>query len=64
MTEQWKKGDVVQLKSGGPRMTIKFIEDDEACCSWFINGKVSEQRFGLEMLEAPSGGGSVPLSRA
>ncbi|HKT27884.1 YodC family protein [Dyella sp.] len=32
----FKPGDVVQLKSGGPVMTIKFIdEDEEAFCEWF-----------------------------
>lgn len=64
MSEQLKPGDVVVLKSGGPKMTIKFIEGEEACCSWFESGKVSEQRFGLEMLEGPSGVRTIPLSRA
>lgn len=43
-----KAGDVVVLKSGSPKMTIKFIEEEysgnlslfsihagEACCEWF-----------------------------
>jgi uncharacterized protein YodC (DUF2158 family) len=59
-----KPGDVVVLKSGGPRMTIKFIENGEAACSWFENGRVSERRFGLEMLEAQNGIRTIPLSRA
>lgn len=64
MTEQWKPGDVVVLKSGGPKMTIKFVEHGEACCTWFQGGKVSEQRFSLEMLQAPRGIEMIPLSRA
>jgi uncharacterized protein YodC (DUF2158 family) len=38
----FKEGDVVQLKSGGPRMTIKGIgkygivpKEDNALCEWF-----------------------------
>jgi len=30
-----KAGDVVQLKSGGPQMTVNFVEKDEAACTWF-----------------------------
>jgi hypothetical protein len=45
-------------------MTIKFIENGEAACSWFENGRVSERRFGLEMLEAQNGIRTIPLSRA
>ena len=28
-------GDVVQLKSGGPRMTVEGYEDDLVICVWF-----------------------------
>jgi uncharacterized protein YodC (DUF2158 family) len=28
-------GDVVQLRSGGPKMTVKWAENGEACCQWF-----------------------------
>lgn len=30
-----KVGDIVQLKSGGPKMTIENIRDGEICCTWF-----------------------------
>ena len=51
-----KAGDEVVLKSGGPKMTIKFIEKDEAYCEWFAQGKVSGHGFPLAMLrEAGSG---------
>ena len=30
-----KAGDEVQLKSGGPIMTIDRIENDSAVCVWF-----------------------------
>ena len=39
---EFKKGNVVQLKSGGPKMTIRNIdkyhleEDECAACDWFV----------------------------
>ncbi|MCK9373995.1 MAG: DUF2158 domain-containing protein [Sulfuricurvum sp.] len=36
----FKKGDVVELKSGSPKMTIKEIEESNECfCVWFVNSK-------------------------
>lgn len=42
---EFKKGNVVQLKSGGPKMTIRNIgkydleEDECAACDWFVQDK-------------------------
>lgn len=40
MTEQLAPGDVVWLKSGSPRMVIRWIEDEygqmTAYCDWFV----------------------------
>lgn len=30
-----KVGDLVQLKSGGPRMTVDTIKEDKLWCVWF-----------------------------
>ncbi|MET0775261.1 MAG: DUF2158 domain-containing protein [Pseudomonas mandelii] len=57
------KGDVVVLKSGGPNMTIKHVEEDlgdgigvQLTCSWFDKSKVLQHAtFGVEMVEEPSG---------
>lgn len=51
-----KKGDVVYLKSGGPRMTIQNIGDytrikNGACCIWFDGKKKYEDVFDLDTLE-------------
>lgn len=38
-----KAGDVVQLKSGGPKMTANWVEDQygtmSANCDWFVQDK-------------------------
>ena len=47
-----KKGDIVQLKSGGPLMTITDIEDGYAYCKWFDkNNEVKNESFPTESLE-------------
>lgn len=39
MDEPLKAGDVVQLKSGGPRMTVKEVNGSEVVCVWFAGEK-------------------------
>jgi uncharacterized protein YodC (DUF2158 family) len=53
----FKIGDIVQLKSGGPKMTIS-LEDlkvsgtstGKVHCEWFINGEVKTYLFNEEVL--------------
>jgi uncharacterized protein YodC (DUF2158 family) len=49
-----KAGAVVQLKSGGPQMTVNFVEDQDgtlvAACSWFVNNKRESDRFPVATL--------------
>jgi len=50
----FKVGDVVQLKSGGPNITINsFFDDNQKCvnCIWFVNGEVKEERFLTETIK-------------
>lgn len=58
----FKKGDVVQLKSGGPAMTITFYDERYKKCSvsWFVNGTVNEAEFPSESLKLSTAGKSVP----
>lgn len=48
-------GDVVQVKSGGPRMTITQITNGNAECTWFENGTPVpfSQSFPLAILAPP-----------
>jgi len=35
MSNAFKIGDVVQLKSGGPEMTVSKIDAEEVLCTWW-----------------------------
>jgi uncharacterized protein YodC (DUF2158 family) len=35
----FKEGDVVQLKSGGPKMTVQKVTPQGLICVWFITEK-------------------------
>jgi uncharacterized protein YodC (DUF2158 family) len=52
-----KVGDIVQLKSGGPKMTVDRIFKDAfgamaARCSWFEENKPMTQSFPLTSLNS------------
>jgi uncharacterized protein YodC (DUF2158 family) len=42
-----KVGDIVQLKSGGPKMTVKSSHgvEDDVHCQWFAGSKLEEGWF-------------------
>ena len=54
---EFKKGDVVKLKSGGPDMTIEEIAifgydtKIKAKCQWFVNDELKGSLFTLDSLE-------------
>ena len=59
MEHEFKVGDVVQLKSGGPKMTIDTIGKfgmgstrDKAKCVWFEGTKRMEALFELPTLKS------------
>ncbi|MFA7444553.1 MAG: DUF2158 domain-containing protein [Flavobacteriaceae bacterium] len=39
MSNNFKKGSIVRLKSGSPKMTIDFIDSESGVvrCVWFVN---------------------------
>ncbi|WP_316398499.1 YodC family protein [Bradyrhizobium sp. 33ap4] len=66
MAEEFKAGDVVQLKSGGPRMTVSQVGEDQygqrkVWCVWFEKTKKYEDTFEPEILMKP-GSGIVGIS--
>jgi uncharacterized protein YodC (DUF2158 family) len=56
LTSEFKKGDVVRLKSGGPRMTVQDLGsftgiEDGVVCVWFENNKQQSAVFDRAGLE-------------
>jgi len=46
------KGDIVRLKSGGPKMTVSSVKATAIACQWFDrNGKTHKSDFDVEMVE-------------
>lgn len=43
MNAQFNLGDVVELNSGSPKMTVTEIKDDELECTW-ITSDVNKKR--------------------
>lgn len=51
---EYKKGDVVMLKSGGPKMTVTGVEPNgDLSCVWFVGNKQSMQVFDPATVMAP-----------
>ncbi|MGD9923774.1 MAG: YodC family protein [Pseudorhodoplanes sp.] len=47
----FKPGDAVSLKSGGPRMTIAMVDGKSAFCEWFTDDQQLQSRsFALTSL--------------
>ena len=43
--QQFNSGDVVQLKSGGPKMTVDEVSDDTVVTKWFEKGNIKYAEF-------------------
>lgn len=54
MDKNLNPGDVVELKSGGPLMTIRYIEKEVAFCDWFTGAEARNSRFSLVQLKKTS----------
>lgn len=44
-------GDVVRLKSGGPKMTVNYIGSGQYICKWFSGEKLLEATFSGSQLK-------------
>jgi uncharacterized protein YodC (DUF2158 family) len=54
MAEKFKSGDAVQLKSGGPKMTItktNTFQHDHFDCKWFAGSKLNQGTFAEDELQ-------------
>lgn len=53
--DELKSGDVVQLKSGGPEMTVDHIANIEGkilyYCKWFVGEELKRGSFSVEALK-------------
>lgn len=63
MEQSFKKGDIVQLKSGGPKMTIKELVPKELfhsgdyICQWFSGASLKQGYFSpnsIQVFKDPS----------
>ncbi len=46
-------GDVVQLKSGGPKMVVTYIDEDadgDCACRWFVGSASNREVFPMASL--------------
>jgi uncharacterized protein YodC (DUF2158 family) len=51
MSDEFKKGDVVVLKSGGPSMTVHEVQSSQLYCIWFDGTKKLGDYFDPETVE-------------
>jgi len=52
---KFEVGDIVELKSGGPQMTVVLEDCGWLKCSWFIDDKSQSGRFPAESLKHANG---------
>jgi uncharacterized protein YodC (DUF2158 family) len=48
----FNRGDIVQLKSGGPKMTVSDIDGYGVTVKWFAGNKMESARVDPEALQA------------
>lgn len=58
LAQKYKAGDVVELKSGGPKMTVSgyvtsngLNEFAKVFCQWFVGTKLEKERFSEDSLQ-------------
>ncbi len=62
----WKPGDIVRLKSGGPMMTVDAVGEHMGSqaiwCTWFVGTKKFNDTFGPHSLKSAENERSGPLT--
>lgn len=53
-----KKGDLVQLKSGGPALTVVFANPNAVTVRWFEGSKLRKDVFEYEVIKKFEAGGA------
>ena len=51
MSEEIRPGDVVQLRSGGQKMTVESLDEDGAFCVWFDQSTKKSDMFDIGTLK-------------
>jgi len=51
MPNELKVGYVVQLRSGGPKMTVAAVEANGVWCKWFAGDEIKQAAFDPELLK-------------
>lgn len=63
----FRVGDVVQLKSGGPAMTVTEVNGTDVTCSWFVRDEPKINVYPSDALEdarsAAAAAAATPLTR-
>ena len=49
--DEFKPGDVVVLRSGGPSMTVAAVDGPVASCQWFDGKEPKQKDFLMIVLE-------------
>ena len=52
MSKTFKPGDIVQLKSGGPIMTVECVSEFGTRVSWFVKERCYKRGFEAQALQA------------
>ena len=49
-------GEITQLRSGSPKMTVAFVDEDKQIVRtvWFVEGKVHRDEFPFDVLHKNS----------
>lgn len=51
MNEEIKLGSTVKLKSGGPLMTVTYLDESTSVCTWFYEGNIKNTEINVVALK-------------